>query len=69
MRAFDREHHRITELRGQTMQLASGLAEYRDALITEAVTGRLNARQLSVQLLDESVRAVAEGVQPEILPA
>ncbi len=69
LRAFDREHHRITELRDQTMQLATGLAEYRDALITEAVTGKLNARQLSVQWLDESGRGVAEGTQPEILPA
>ncbi len=69
LRAFYREHHRITELRDQTMQLATGLAEYRDALITEAVTGKLNVRQLSGHQLDESVRAVAERMQPEILPA
>jgi type I restriction enzyme S subunit len=69
LRAFEREHRRIVELREQAVQLGTGLAEYRDALITEAVTGKLDVQRLSGQQLDESVRGVANGVQPEILSA
>lgn len=42
-------------------------AEYRDALIAEAVTGALDAIRLSDQLLRESAHAALEGQQPEVL--
>lgn len=43
--------------------------EYRDALITEAVTGRLEVSSLSESQLDESAHAASEGKRPEVLPA
>jgi len=43
------------------------LAEYRDALITEAVTGKLDVTTLSDIRLDESARAAVEGEPPEVL--
>ncbi len=45
----------------------SSLAEYRDALITEAVTGQLDASKLSESHLAESLAAVREGESPEVL--
>lgn len=49
--------------------MRSGLAEYRDALITEAVIGELDVARLSEQQLDESAHAALEGEQPEVLSA
>jgi type I restriction enzyme S subunit len=43
------------------------LAEYRDALITEAVTGKFDVAGLSEQQLDESAHAALEGKRPEVL--
>jgi type I restriction enzyme S subunit len=43
------------------------LAEYREALITEAVTGKLDVTRLSDPQLDESARAAMEGERPEVL--
>jgi len=43
------------------------LAEYRDALITEAVTGKFDVAGLSEQQLDESAHAALEGERPEVL--
>ncbi len=43
--------------------------EYRDALITEAVTGRLEVSSLSESQLDESAHAASEGKRPEVLSA
>jgi len=45
------------------------LAEYHDALITEAVTGRLDVTRLSDPQLDESAHAAMEGEPPEVLSA
>ncbi len=45
------------------------LAEYRDALITEAVTGQLDVTRLSDSQLDESAHAALEGERPEVLSA
>jgi type I restriction enzyme S subunit len=69
LRVFDREHRRIVELREQSAQLATGLAEYRDALITEVVTGKLDIYRPVEQQLNESARAVSQGSRPEVLPA
>lgn len=52
------EHCRLTQER---------LIEYRDALITEAVTGRLDVTRLSESRLDESAHAAIEGERPEVL--
>jgi hypothetical protein len=43
------------------------LAEYRDALITEAVTGKLDVTRLSDSQVDESAQAAMEGERPEVL--
>lgn len=45
------------------------LDEYRDALITEAVTGQLDVTRLSDSQLDESAHAAVEGERPEVLSA
>jgi hypothetical protein len=42
------------------------LIEYRDALITEAVTGQLDVTRLSDSRLDESAHAASEGQRPEV---
>jgi type I restriction enzyme S subunit len=50
-------------------QLRASLLEYRDALITEAVTGKLDVARLSEQQMDESAHAAMEGERPEVLSA
>lgn len=45
------------------------LSEYRDALVTEAVTGKLDVTKVSEQQLDESAHAAMEGELPEVLSA
>jgi hypothetical protein len=48
-------------------KLRSRLTEYRNALITEAVTGELDVTRLSDAQLDESAHAVLEDETPEVL--
>jgi len=43
--------------------------DHRDALITEAVTGKLDVTRLSEQQMDESAHAAMEGEQPEVFSA
>ncbi len=57
----------IRETQSEQARVNTLLVEYRDALITEAVTGKLDVTRLSDQLLDESVRAAREGELPEVL--
>lgn len=77
---LDRESARITSLLAEigAQRRAAGdqrelstlcdlLAEYRDALITEAVTGQLDVTRLSDGHLDESFDAVQLGARPEVL--
>jgi type I restriction enzyme S subunit len=45
----------------------TGLREYRDALISEAVTGKLDVTRLSDSRMDESLAAAREGEAPEVL--
>ena len=45
----------------------ASLADYRHALITEAVTGQFDVTKLSDSQLDESAHAAAEGERPEVL--
>ena len=60
---------RVRRMLGQLEQLMDGLAEYRDALITEAVTGKLDVTHLSESQLHESVHAAMEGERSEVLSA
>jgi type I restriction enzyme S subunit len=48
-------------------ELAEGLREYRDALITEVVTGQLDFTRLSTPRMDESLDAVRQGEHPDVL--
>jgi type I restriction enzyme S subunit len=59
----------LTQLSRERGRLRTGLAEYRDALITEAVTGKLDVARLSEQQMDESAHAAMEGERPEVLSA
>jgi type I restriction enzyme S subunit len=53
-------------LAAETLRCQTALAEYRDALITEAVTGRLDAHRLSGAQLGESRDAVRLSERPEV---
>jgi len=57
----------VNALEARCDRLAGRLSEYRDALITEAVTGKLDVASLSDVQLDESAHAVLEGEEPEVL--
>ncbi len=57
------------KLAAEIGDLIAGLEEYRNALITEAVTEKLDVTKLSDQQLDESARAAMEGERPEVLSA
>jgi type I restriction enzyme, S subunit len=56
-------------LRDRLTAMTERLVEYRDALITEAVTGQLDVSQLSHAQLDESARAASEGEPSEVISA
>jgi type I restriction enzyme S subunit len=47
--------------------LLDALTEYRDSLITEAVTGQLDVTKLSESQMDEGLAAVREGQRSEVL--
>ena len=57
------------QMRRNTRLLRERLTEYRDALITEAVTGQLDVTRLSESQLDESAHAAVEAERPEVLSA
>jgi type I restriction enzyme S subunit len=59
----------IYKARVEACGLQSRLTEYRDALITEAVTGQLDVTRLSEHQMDESAHAAMEGEPPEVLSA
>jgi type I restriction enzyme S subunit len=58
---------RAAAVETEVVELQENLAEYRDALITEAVTGRLDVAGLPDSQLEESARAAREGKTPEAL--
>lgn len=60
---------RVGRERELALSAEERLAEYRDALITEAVTGRLDVSRLSDSQLCESAQAASEGERPEVLSA
>lgn len=55
------------ELEAHATAMRDVLAEYRDALITEAVTGQLDVSRLSDAQMQESLDAVRLGEHPEVL--
>lgn len=67
VRTMERHLTSTTALRSDLKRLHRGLSEYRDALITEAVTGKLDVAKLSESQMDESLAAVREGERPEVL--
>ncbi len=69
LREFEKQNARLARVRFELAELRTGLTEYRDALITEAVTGRLDVARLSEPQLDESAHAAVEGERPEVLSA
>lgn len=58
---------RSVEAKRLAGSMDKSLIEYRDALITEAVTGKLDVTTLSDAQLDESAHAALEGETPEVL--
>lgn len=62
--AIARGTHALSE---ETGKLSRQLGAYREALITEAVTGQLGITELSDQQLDESGHAVVGGGTPEVV--
>lgn len=56
-------HHAQTEM----IEFREMLSDYREALITEAVTGRLDVSQLGESQMVESLDAVRRGERPEVL--
>lgn len=63
----DGQANAARDLERATSALARQIIEYRNALITEAVTGQLDVTRLSEAQLDESLEAVRQGEQPEVL--
>lgn len=57
----------VTRADELTRRMTERLREYRDALITEAITGQLDVTRLSHAQLDESAHAALEGETPEVL--
>ena len=64
-----RRLEQVNALRARCTIASSLLSEYRDALVTEVVTGRLDITRLSDAQLDESAHATLEGETPEVLAA
>lgn len=60
---------RVSGIAREAASVRALLVEYRDAVITEAVTGKLDVPKLSEQQLDESAHAAMEGERPEVLSA
>ena len=63
------QEDQLAAISGQAQAIQALLDEYRDALITEAVTGKLDVTCISDQQLDESAHAAMEGERPEVLSA
>lgn len=56
-------------MEAQIDSFQDGLAEYRDALIAEAVSGKLDVTRLSDRQMEESALAATEGAAPGVLSA
>lgn len=69
VRCFHDEQGATNRVQEEATAMVLALYEYRDALITEAVTGKLDVRKVSEQQLDESAHAATEGERSEVLSA
>ncbi len=67
--AMDVRASRLRVAREGIQRFSLSLAEYRDSLITEAVTGTLDVTNISERQMEESAHAVMEGYEPEVLLA
>jgi type I restriction enzyme S subunit len=67
VREVDAVHARSRAARDELERFRSGLADYRGALVTEAVTGRLDVLRVSDEQADEAAMAVREGAAAELL--
>ena len=67
--AIRREFGVLDTAEAELRLLCAELATYRNALITEAVTGHLDVCKVSDAQMDESARAAMEGERPEVLLA
>ena len=63
---LDREDRRARDLVDEMVGLRRTLQEYREALITEAVTGKLDVAKLGDAQMIESLAAVRQGAPPEL---
>lgn len=63
--AVDKRATNATRVSEEVEGLQLSLKEYRDALISEAVTGKVDIERLSGQQLDESARAAVDASRPE----
>jgi type I restriction enzyme S subunit len=69
MSEFAASTTRYRQLEAEIGGLRDALAEYRDALITEAVTGKLDVSRASEARMAESLDAVRQGEPAEVLRA
>lgn len=67
VKEVDEIAQRAAEVSTETGRLRTTLTEYRDALITEAVTGQLDVTRLSKAQMEENLGAVRSGERPEAL--
>jgi type I restriction enzyme S subunit len=67
VREVDAIHRHSQAARDEIAAFEASLAEYRNALITEAVEGTLDVAQVSEAQIAESLAAVREGEPPEML--
>jgi type I restriction enzyme, S subunit len=65
--AFEAAKAATGRARAEISQLLAALSEYRDALITEAVTGRVDMSRLGEAQLAEAVHAASEGAGWEVV--
>ncbi len=57
----------VSESQASAAKFRQRLLDYRDSLITEAVTGALDVSSLTDQLLDDSTHAAIESHHPQVL--
>jgi type I restriction enzyme S subunit len=66
VRRLDARLTKLYEARAELTAMMSSITAYRDALITEAATGRLDVSRRPHSEMDESLIAVREGEPPEV---
>ncbi|PTL56139.1 restriction endonuclease subunit S [Paraconexibacter algicola] len=67
LRRIEQDRERPARLGIELHALLEGVDAYRDSLITEAVTGKLDVSKMSEARMEENLQAVREGEAPEVL--